>query len=363
MTAPLFLAFAPARFRAKAAGSRFAGSTIASVKGAYDASTSTGPVLSVSPEGVLLWAADDATDPLDLASVLGETGASSRGVSFTDGPIWTFSGAQARQDEGEDPAVGGRTSAESGESRRMGSGTVRRDSDRGSRMDRLTLIEVTLLAPGTPPTPGQILELGDEGAVVRFPQPGAPVVAIAQRVLLRLASRRSSHKIEVPAAARLSREEERSRLVDFEFAASAKASRPVRLSILSLLERRVRFRVLPALTSSIEVALLAGRKVLRRGTVADVSETGIGAWVRGRGEGPLAGVFDIRMTFRLPSSREGNDLLGWIRTRAASGAGIRYGIEFDPERSPDFERQSEGIRRYMTERQREILRMGVLTDA
>jgi hypothetical protein len=228
--------------------------------------------------------------------------------------------------------------------------------------DDPNLVDVDLRMPGRPPAPGQLLELGDESALVRFAQPGAPPVAIGERVVLHLASKLSPQEIEIPAAARLCREERYSRLVDFEFSRAAASSRPVRLSLLSLLDRRVTFRVRPALPSPIEVVLSAGRRATRRGTAVDVSETGLGVWVRGRSEGPLAGHCEVGIAFRLPTCRDAHDLRGSIRTRASSGEGIRYGIEFEREKSANFDRQREAIRRYMAERQREILRMGVRAE-
>ncbi|HET6202698.1 MAG TPA: NHL repeat-containing protein [Planctomycetota bacterium] len=95
MTGPLFLAFAPARFAAKASGKRYTTGGIVKFADAYDPTTATGPVLSVTPEGVLLWLGDDPADPNDLASILGVGAVAWRGASVTGAGRLTLAGGQA----------------------------------------------------------------------------------------------------------------------------------------------------------------------------------------------------------------------------------------------------------------------------
>lgn len=95
MTGPLFVAFAPARFAAKASGKRYTGGGTLKFADGYDAATASGPVLSVSPEGAMLWLRDDPADPNDLATLLGVEAVSWRGASVNGAGSLTFAGGQA----------------------------------------------------------------------------------------------------------------------------------------------------------------------------------------------------------------------------------------------------------------------------
>ncbi len=95
MTGPLFLAFAPARFAAKASGKRYSGAGPVKFADGYDAATTSGPVLSVSPEGAMLWLGDDPADPNDLATLLGVEAVSWRGTSANGAGLLTLAGGQA----------------------------------------------------------------------------------------------------------------------------------------------------------------------------------------------------------------------------------------------------------------------------
>ncbi|MGH7150451.1 MAG: hypothetical protein ACREIU_07130 [Planctomycetota bacterium] len=94
MTGPLFLAFGPARFAAKASGKRYTGGGILKFADAYDAATTTGPVLSVTPEGAMLWLGDDPADTNDLASLLGVGAVGWRGSSVNGAGRLTLAGGQ-----------------------------------------------------------------------------------------------------------------------------------------------------------------------------------------------------------------------------------------------------------------------------
>ena len=59
----------------------------------------------------------------------------------------------------------------------------------------------------------------------------------------------------------------------------------------------------------------------------------------------------LNLPVLLPTS-----LIGDIRHRRLIGAEIRYGIEFDPERSEQFPRQQDLVTRYVMDRQRALLR-------
>jgi hypothetical protein len=64
----------------------------------------------------------------------------------------------------------------------------------------------------------------------------------------------------------------------------------------------------------------------------------------------------VQVEFQLPGQYEAFEMAGLVRSRRLCGTSILYGIEFDPERTRDFDKFQEWILDYVMTRQAEGFR-------
>ena len=90
----------------------------------------------------------------------------------------------------------------------------------------------------------------------------------------------------------------------------------------------------------------------------DISATGVSVLVSPEAERVVFEAWEFRLTFHLPDVTGSFDLHGHVRFRKPrlDVPAIFYGVEFDRELSPDFDRQQKRIHAFVMRRQADTLR-------
>ena len=89
------------------------------------------------------------------------------------------------------------------------------------------------------------------------------------------------------------------------------------------------------------------------GHIVDISAAGIGVLVSSETELRLGSVERVELSVSLPGHLDPVRLHGVIRNRYTAHGQIRYGIEFEFERSEESQRNQTAIINYVAERQRQ----------
>ncbi len=123
-----------------------------------------------------------------------------------------------------------------------------------------------------------------------------------------------------------------------------------------LARSRQAFRVRPIARSPIHVTLHGQQSQhTATGTMEDISLSGIGILLALAAEQKLYSDWSVDLSFPLPGDPAPVELAGLVRHRRMHGGQIRYGIEFDAQRSPDFRAQTQKVNAYVLQRQRETM--------
>ena len=120
----------------------------------------------------------------------------------------------------------------------------------------------------------------------------------------------------------------------------------------NLVERRRSVRVRPDPYAPVDVVLKdedGGACV--QGLVRDVSDSGISVLVDPKEEQLLFSAWRLCLSVRLPGEDVPVEVVGIVRYRKLTGSAIQYGIEFDPEETPEFAHQQERLAAYVRSRQ------------
>ena len=79
---------------------------------------------------------------------------------------------------------------------------------------------------------------------------------------------------------------------------------------------------------------------------------GISALVLDEIESQLVAIWELKLSILLPGERAPFEMMGVIRYRRLLGSALQYGIEFDPQRTPSFQRRQQLIASYIMKSQR-----------
>lgn len=211
-----------------------------------------------------------------------------------------------------------------------------------------------------------VLEINGQGADLRFARESAPSLPLGQHATLAFRSPRFQKPVEIKAVAFSRIESEAARGYGFRFERTPELEATLQ-SIFSLVNQRHAHRVRPRMTESIAVILgfapgeeaSVPRAGVRsaKGLLRDISLSGLGLAVPAEVEISFANVEIVSVAPQLPGASGSLPLVGWIRNRRFDERQVTYGIEFDAERSEDYDARHKEIVEYVMRRQREQLRV------
>lgn len=206
---------------------------------------------------------------------------------------------------------------------------------------------------------GEVLDMTIDGAGVRFTTDAAPVVALGHSVMLTFSASWLDESFEVSGTvkSRIELGESREYRYGFAFDQSAELQKRLPSGVFQLFNRRGAYRVSTDPADPVAVTVRLPRVDMDPVTarLKDVSVSGLALLVSSGAEKTLGACDSVEMSFRLPTSDKDLHLVGWIRNRQLNHEHVRYGVEFDEERSHNFTRQQDEIFAYVMHRQREAL--------
>ena len=124
-----------------------------------------------------------------------------------------------------------------------------------------------------------------------------------------------------------------------------------RVALGALINQRGAVRV-SATTSAIDVAMFVkGIEKPARAVLNDISETGASVLVATEDEHMLFSSIRVDLAFRLPGDGRPLRLAGSVRNRTLVGSAIRYGIQFLPNATPDFDAIQKRIYAFVIKRE------------
>jgi hypothetical protein len=192
---------------------------------------------------------------------------------------------------------------------------------------------------------------GSIRVVMDFPRKHAPNIPVGQQAALVFSGVSLNSPLQVSGTVYLRSDDHfRHRyLFDFDRTAVAPLSQAV--------NSRGAARVQPDPTKPIDVMLKgSGKKDPVLAELKDISATGLSTLVPREDEQTLYSAWEVQVEFQLPGQYEAFEMAGLVRSRRLCGTSILYGIEFDPERTRDFDKFQEWILDYVMTRQAEGFR-------
>lgn len=210
---------------------------------------------------------------------------------------------------------------------------------------------------------GELLDITAEGAGTRFKRDVGPTLAVGEPTTLTFTSARLRNPIKVVAKVR-SRTELgafRSYRYGFEFEEWQELQRRLSGEIHRLFNQRSVYRVETDPAEPVDAQICVApesfpelpQQFQANGRVKNISPVGIAILVDHEVETKLAAIDQVITTFQLPGSEQALEIVSWIRNRQLQGDRVCYGLEFDKDRSKDFDEQNSEIIKYVRHRQLE----------
>ncbi len=225
-------------------------------------------------------------------------------------------------------------------------------------------VEVSILAENRPLMVGRLHDVSAEGAGVVLPSLASAPLAVGQRAELVLVGTTIVKPLRVSAVVRHLRVEGSGagavQHYGFDFTNKEGFDELLIAQDLHILfNRRKSRRVEPDPEEPIQALLedaVPGKSGPAR--VLDLSTGGVGLLLTREVDRLFAGVEGVRVGLRLPGATEELRHEGTVRRRAEETGGVRYGIQFDPERTPRFVEKQAHLARYVIRCLRQVLNAG-----
>jgi len=217
-------------------------------------------------------------------------------------------------------------------------------------------LAAALILPDETTVPGRIRDLSASGVAVIFEGRRETVLPLREIVRLEFSAQALKEPVEAPCLVRHRAELDEGRLYGLEFVEPEKLLRKLPRALARLFNQRSTYRVQPPPGDMIKV-VIEGKQLLSPiiGVLRDVSIHGISIQVPYMIENLLMKVEQVKAVFRLPGISEKLDFSGKIMHRHLIAGGIRYGLYFDPRRTPGFEKKRDALQKYVDERRRDLL--------
>ncbi len=210
---------------------------------------------------------------------------------------------------------------------------------------------------------GELLDITAEGAGTRFKREVGPTLAVGEPTTLTFTSARLRSPIKICAKVRSRTElgSFRSYRYGFEFDEWQELQRRLSGEIHRLFNQRSVYRVQPDPAKPVDARIRVSpesfpdlpQQYEANGRVKNISPVGIAILVDHDVETKLAAIDQVITVFQLPASDQMLEVVSWIRNRQLQDDRVCYGLEFDQDRSKDFEKQNSEIIKYVRHRQLE----------
>ena len=212
----------------------------------------------------------------------------------------------------------------------------------------------TVSIPDVGGAPPEIGEFSSEKVELIYPLATAPILPIGQSMPLVFEATGLPSPVVVTAGVQTRVETDGQRLYGFEFSTWRELWKHLTPELREHFNRRHAYRVRPGRGQSIGVLVQSDDADIEiHAEVQDISSRGLRFSREGVEEDGLANVQSVRVSFQLPTFPDVLSLGGEIRHRRLRGPTTHYGVEFDLERTPHFERLTLAILDYVFQRQRE----------
>ena len=240
------------------------------------------------------------------------------------------------------------------------------------------LVQVELLGPKVHATNVRMLDLSAGGAGIVLPSRASGVLRMRDRIELRLISAALSEPVRMFARISHLDEREREPKVGLEFESWREHRALLDSELKTLFNERDAFRVDPSQREPVELRILGGRgDALLAATravgtrasapveaqVRDISVTGLGVKLLGPVTGPWGATEGLRLEARLPGEPQAVTLDVELRYLRPQADGMTLaGLRLAEETTPHARRARAAVTRYVMDRQRAILRVGLPGD-
>ncbi len=209
--------------------------------------------------------------------------------------------------------------------------------------------------------PGELLDITAEGAGTRFKREVGPTLAVGEPTTLTFTSARLRSPVKINAKVRSRTElgSFRSYRYGFEFDEWQELQKRLSGEIHRLFNQRSVYRVEPDPAEPVDARIRVSPEFFpdlpqqfeANGRVKNISPVGIAILVDHEVETKLAAIDQVITAFQLPASDQMLEVVSWIRNRQLQDDRVCYGLEFDKDRSKDFEKQNSQIIKYVRRRQ------------
>ncbi len=216
-----------------------------------------------------------------------------------------------------------------------------------------SVLQVGLVAAGGVSIVGRIADISVRGVSLvlsahRGPQEGGRALRMGEEVQLRFPSTLLNKPLTASARVKDRTEEGDSLRYGFEFTDPAQFEYRLWPALRRLFNRRQAFRVAPHHELPVEITPGAARAVF---PLLDISTRGLAVRVPIEAEPALRATDRIRLSFGLPGRQPTVDVDGIVRSRVLlPGADVRYGAEFDLQRTSNPDAVQSAIGEYVMQR-------------
>ena len=219
--------------------------------------------------------------------------------------------------------------------------------------DRFTLL---VGAPESEPVACTLEEITAEGARIELPATLAPAIGVSRPAELWISDEESGTSVVVPAVNTQRKDSEGKVEFYLQFTDPGAVKALLHRDLLRLFDRRQAFRAVPTEGQIVEVTVEPPPEAEVppvRTTLVDISTTGLAFDVPVGFEAEMI-LFDyVTLHFLLPGCTWPNVVVAEIRNRSWNNpTRVRYGVEFNSERTIRWDLQAEQIMSYVVERQR-----------
>ncbi|MBL8614594.1 MAG: PilZ domain-containing protein [Deltaproteobacteria bacterium] len=237
------------------------------------------------------------------------------------------------------------------------------------------LVQVELLGPKVHATNVRLLDLSAGGAGIVLPSRASGVLRMRDRIELRLISAALTEPVRMFARISHLDEREREPTVGLEFESWREHRALLDSELKTLFNEREAFRVDPTHREPVELRIVgrpkdgllaATRPVGARlsapveAQLRDISVTGLGVKLLGPLTGPWGATDGLRVEARLPGDSQGVTLEVELRYLRPHAEGVTLaGLRLTEDTTPHARRARAAVTRYVMDRQRAILRVGL----
>lgn len=212
-----------------------------------------------------------------------------------------------------------------------------------------TSFSISLLLPGQRKLTGKLVDANTSGATISFPAGECPDLEKGERIRLSLMPAKSQKAVALDALVKGSTASRNRILYEFGFIDLSHLLKDMDPVLLDLFNRRGRQRVGPGPLNPIDV-VLDWNGLSTRGSMFDISLTGIAVRVQATVARKLENVNQISITFVLPEQKDRCRLVGRSVRLKPLQQGVLIGIEFDRKKTERVRQQEQWISNYVMRR-------------